>query len=212
MFESVWNVLYFGSKKKGEKVVAGLALNLRSASPENAHHQPAPAGVFVPFILPCQRGPYLPQRGVSCDGPADSAHFFTGGIDSTRTKPNDVRCMKSMPVAAGMGRRKLCTYDTHAAASYSSSSRDEASLGPACRATPLHAFQTIFVLKVLGWCTPGVSGGPTSTPPPCITCGAVQLFFDFLLRLIIFVSALFASCFLTFQLLAASLVFLPTRF
>ena len=39
----------------------------------------------------------------------------------------------------------------------------------------------------------------------------VQLFFDFLLRLIIFVSARFASCFLTFQLLPANLVFLLTR-
>ena len=62
----------------------------------------------------------------------------------------------------------------------------------------------IFQLKVLGWCIPGISGGPTSTPPPCITCGTVQLFFDFLLRHIILVSALFASCFLTFQLLPAN--------
>ena len=30
---------------------------------------------------------------------------------------------------------------------------------------------------------PGISRGPTSTPPPSITCGTVQLFFDFLLRL-----------------------------
>ena len=65
----------------------------------------------------------------------------------------------------------------------------------------------IFLLKVLGWCTPGISGGPTSTPPPCITCGTVQLFFDFLLRQIIFVSARLASCFLTFQLLPANGVF-----
>ena len=65
---------------------------------------------------------------------------------------------------------------------------------------------------MLGWCIPGISGGPTSTPPPPITCGTGQLFLDLLLRLIIFVSARFASCFLTFQLLPAELVFLLTRF
>ena len=70
----------------------------------------------------------------------------------------------------------------------------------------------IFLLKVLGWCTPGIFGGPTLTPPSCISCGTVQLFCDFLLRIIFFVSARFASCFLTFQLLPANLVFLPTRF
>ena len=57
----------------------------------------------------------------------------------------------------------------------------------------------IFLLKVLGWFTPGISGGPTSTPPPCSTCGTVRLFFDFLLRLYIYVSARFASCLLTFS-------------
>ena len=70
----------------------------------------------------------------------------------------------------------------------------------------------IFFLSGLGWHLPGISGGPTSTPPPCITCGTVQLFFDILLRLIIFVSARFARCCLTFQLLPANLVFLPTQF
>ena len=66
--------------------------------------------------------------------------------------------------------------------------------------------------EVLGWCTPCISGGPTSASPPCITCGTVHLFFDFLLRLIIFVSARFASRFLILQLLPANLVFLPARF
>ena len=37
----------------------------------------------------------------------------------------------------------------------------------------------IFLLKVFGWYIPGISGGPTWTPPPFITCGTVQLFFDF---------------------------------
>ena len=32
------------------------------------------------------------RHGVSCDGPADSARLDTSGIDSTPTKPNDVRC------------------------------------------------------------------------------------------------------------------------
>ena len=69
----------------------------------------------------------------------------------------------------------------------------------------------IFLLTVLGWRTPGISGGPTSTPPPCISCGTDQLFLGFLLRLIIFVSARFASCFLSFQLLPAYLFLLPTK-
>ena len=68
-----------------------------------------------------------------------------------------------------------------------------------------------FLLKVLGWAHPGISGGPTWTPPPCITCGTVHLFFDCLLHLIIFVFARFSGVFLTFQLLPANWVFLPTR-
>ena len=73
-----------------KKVAAGLALNLHSASPENNPHQPAP-GVFVPIILPCPRDPYLPRHEVACNGPADFAHLFASGINSTRTKPSDVR-------------------------------------------------------------------------------------------------------------------------
>ena len=41
----------------------------------------------------------------------------------------------------------------------------------------------IVSLKVLGCCIPGLSEGPTRTPPPFITCGTVQLFFDFFLHL-----------------------------
>ena len=41
----------------------------------------------------------------------------------------------------------------------------------------------------------GISGGPTSTPPPCITCGTVQLFFDFLLHLFYFFTNI-AICYL----------------
>ena len=59
----------------------------------------------------------------------------------------------------------------------------------------------IILLNVLGWFIPGISGGPTWTPPPFIICGRVQVFFDFLLHLIIFSFAVFSRCFLTFQLL-----------
>ena len=80
-------------------------------------------------------------------------------------------------------------------------------LGLARAAASINIVIDIFLLKVLGWCTPDISGGPTSTPPPCITCGTVQLFFDFLLRLIIFVHARFASCFLTFSAASSKYVF-----
>ena len=46
----------------------------------------------------------------------------------------------------------------------------------------IHIFT--FLLIVLGWFIPGISGGPTWTPPPSITCGTVQLFFEFLLHLV----------------------------
>ena len=64
----------------------------------------------------------------------------------------------------------------------------------------------IFLLKVLGWCIPCISGGSTSTPPPSITCGTVQLFFDLLLHLVIFMFARFSRCFLTLQLLPSNLI------
>ena len=57
----------------------------------------------------------------------------------------------------------------------------------------------IFFLKVLGWHLPGISGGPTSTPPPCITCGTVQLFFCFLLSLYCFCFCSFCQLFLGFS-------------
>ena len=41
----------------------------------------------------------------------------------------------------------------------------------------------IFFLKELGWHLSGISGGPISTPPPCITCGTAQEFFGLLLGL-----------------------------
>ena len=56
------------------------------------------------------------------------------------------------------------------------------------------------LLKVLGR-SPGISRGPTSIPPPRVTCGTVQLFFEFLLRHIIFgSSARFASCLAEYDL------------
>ena len=64
----------------------------------------------------------------------------------------------------------------------------------------------MFLLIVPGWCIPGISGCPTWTPPPSITCGTVQVFFDFFLHLyIIFVSARFFNCFLTLELLPSIL-------
>ena len=65
-----------------------------------------------------------------------------------------------------------------------------------------------FLLKVLGWCTPGIPGGPTSTPPSCITCGTVQLFFHVLLRL-------FCSCcqlFLDFSAASCKFVFSANQY
>ena len=63
-----------------------------------------------------------------------------------------------------------------------------------------------FLLKVLGSCIPGISGGPTWTSPPSITCGMVQIFVGFLLHLIILIFPRFAICSLTFQLLPSYLV------
>ena len=46
----------------------------------------------------------------------------------------------------------------------------------------------ICLLKVLVWFIFGLSGRPTWTPPPFVTCGTVQLFFGF------FLLVFFCSC------------------
>ena len=59
---------------------------------------------------------------------------------------------------------------------------------------------------MLGWCIPGIPGGPTWAPPSGVSCGTVQLVFDFLLHHIFFIVTRFSSCSLTFQLVASNLV------
>ena len=49
----------------------------------------------------------------------------------------------------------------------------------------------VLFVRVPSWCIPGLSGPPTWTPPPFITCGTGQLFFDFLLRLFFVVARRF---------------------
>ena len=62
---------------------------------------------------------------------------------------------------------------------------------------------SIFLLKVLGWCIPGISGGPTWTPPPFITCGTVHLFFDFFFHLFFVVAQSFMSSYQSSHLILA---------
>ena len=90
MFEIVWNVLFTSARK-----------TLKKASSSWLSTYIAPAQK-IPIISLPQVCPYYlalstrsiltARHGVSCDGPADSAHLVTRGIDSTRTTPNDVRC------------------------------------------------------------------------------------------------------------------------
>ena len=77
VFEIVWNVLFTLARKtlKNVKVVVFLALNLHSASPENPHHQPTPR-VCSYYLALFVRSILTTRRGVSCDGPADSAHIY----------------------------------------------------------------------------------------------------------------------------------------
>ena len=76
--------------------------------------------------------------------------------------------------------------------------------------TDIHLLFFFFCLSGLCWYTSLASQNPrTVTPPPPITCGTVQIFFDLFLRFFLFL--FFLQLFLNFSFLSFKW-FMPTRF
>ena len=93
VFEIVWNVFYFGSKNVEKRKSCCLP------GSQPTHRQPRkypssvrPRRVCSYCLALSARSIFITRHGISCDGPAGSAHLVTSGLDSSRTKPNDVRC------------------------------------------------------------------------------------------------------------------------